>query len=156
MVMVFPTRQESGQQLSASHCWTGFKEIRWIFLGTYDKMFRWQHQKRSWLYGRQDLWKLCPGCLMHLQYCWFQCWPGWSILNWSWGKGWHLPKQPSQACSGIGPSQLMRMNEENIKKTSQELRMLSLSLFIQGSLRLFRLLFSIVRNVIIVSKVTSL
>ena len=40
------------------------------------------------------------------------------------------------------------------RKTSQEMRMLSLSLFIQGSLWLFRVLFSIVRNVISVSKVT--
>ena len=42
------------------------------------------------------------------------------------------------------------------KKTSQELRMLSLSLFIQGSLWMLRLFFSIVENVISVSKVTSL
>ena len=41
-------------------------------------------------------------------------------------------------------------------KTSQELRILSLSLFIQGSLWTLRALFSIVRNVISVSKVTSL
>ena len=39
-------------------------------------------------------------------------------------------------------------------KTSHELQMLSLSLFIQGSLWMLRLLFSIVRNVISVSKVT--
>ena len=41
-------------------------------------------------------------------------------------------------------------------ETSQGLQMLSLSLFIQGSLWMFRLLFSIVRNVTSVSKVTSL
>ena len=41
-------------------------------------------------------------------------------------------------------------------KTSQELRMLSLSLFIQGSLWMLRLLFSIAKNVISFSKVTSL
>ena len=42
------------------------------------------------------------------------------------------------------------------KKTRQELRMLSLSLFIQGSLWILRLLFSIVKNVISVTKATSL
>ena len=42
------------------------------------------------------------------------------------------------------------------QKTSQELRMLSLSLFIQGWLWMFRLLFSIVRYVTSVSKVTGL
>ena len=42
------------------------------------------------------------------------------------------------------------------KKTSQELRMLSLSLFIEGTQWMLKLLFSIVRNVISVSKVTSL
>ena len=42
------------------------------------------------------------------------------------------------------------------KQTSQELQMLSLSLFIQGSLWMLRLLLSIVKNVINVSKVTSL
>ena len=41
-------------------------------------------------------------------------------------------------------------------KTSQELRMLSLSLFIQGSLWMLRLLFSIARNVISVSNATNL
>ena len=44
----------------------------------------------------------------------------------------------------------------NSQKTSQELRMLSLSLFIQGSLWMLRLLFSIVRNVTRVSNVTRL
>ena len=41
-------------------------------------------------------------------------------------------------------------------KTSQELRMLSLSLFIQGSLWMMILLFSIVRHVINVSQATNL
>ena len=41
-------------------------------------------------------------------------------------------------------------------QTSQELRMLSLSLFIQGSLWMMRLLFSIARNVISVSHATNL
>ena len=45
---------------------------------------------------------------------------------------------------------------ENNLKTSQELQMLSLSVFIQRSLWMLRLLFSIVRNIISVSKVTSL
>ena len=43
----------------------------------------------------------------------------------------------------------------HIAKTSQELQMLSLSLFFQGSLWMLRLLFSIVRNVINVSSVRS-
>ena len=48
--------------------------------------------------------------------------------------------------------QLLMLTSHNVgihtvTKTSQELRMLSLSLFIQGSLWMFRLLFSIVRNV---------
>ena len=46
--------------------------------------------------------------------------------------------------------------KRNLSKTSQELWMLSLSLFIQGSLWMRRLVFSIARNVISVSQATNL
>ena len=51
---------------------------------------------------------------------------------------------------------LWHLNFESLDKTSQELRMLSLSRFFQGSLWMFRFLFSIVRNVTSVTKATSL
>ena len=54
------------------------------------------------------------------------------------------------------PSDATTFWNKSEEKTSQELRMLSLSLFIQGSLWILRFLFSIVRNVISDSEVTCL
>ena len=49
---------------------------------------------------------------------------------------------------------IVQIPEQYSFQTSQELRMLSLSLFIQGSLWMMRLLFSIARNVISVSQIS--
>ena len=62
----------------------------------------------------------------------------------------------SRRAPPIIETQFQKHFYKEMKKTSQELRMLSLSLFIQGSLWMLRLLFSIVRNVISVTKATSL
>ena len=75
------------------------------------------------------------------------------VLFWSWSR--KLYRMLSKTKNGQNWA-ILGLLSWTVQKTSQELRMLSLSLFIQGSLWMMRFLFSIARNVISVSQATNL